>query len=302
MNPTPDWIDLRNGDASASLALLGAEPMSWQVGGRELIWQGDPAHWARRAPILFPVVGASTGGAVRVDGRAYPMPQHGFARDARFDLVERSEGAARLRLETSEATLAHFPFRFTLDVVATLGLSTLSLDFEVANADRRDMPYGLGWHPAFPWPLDGEHKGGHAVIFAAEEDPTIPDVVAGGLLRPGARRVSFEGRTLPLHPDLFATDALVLLDARSRSLRFTAPSAAALGFAVEDFPHYALWTRPTAPFLSIEAWTGHADWEGFSGDLFERASMRRLAPGERAEHRVTVSWQAPEGARTGSPA
>ena len=27
-------------DATASLALRGAEPISWQVGGRELVWRG----------------------------------------------------------------------------------------------------------------------------------------------------------------------------------------------------------------------------------------------------------------------
>ncbi len=290
MSLPDERIDLKHGDTAASLSLIGAEPMSWRVGGRELIWHGDPAHWARRAPILFPIVGASTGGEVRVDGRAYPMPQHGFARDARFTLVERSEAGARLRLTASDPTLAHFPFRFTLDVVATLGPATLSLGFEVSNADARNMPYALGFHPAFPWPLEGDHKGGHAITFEAEESPAIPDVAAGGLLRPGARRLAFEGRTLLLDPQLFATDALVMLDANSRSLRFAAPSGAALGFAVEDFPHYALWTRPTAPFLSIEAWTGHADWEGFSGELFERASMRRLIPGESGRHRVTMTW------------
>lgn len=284
-------IDLRNAGATASLSLVGAEPMSWRVGGRALIWGGDPAHWARRAPILFPVVGASTGGEIRVDGRAYPMPQHGFARDARFALVERSDAAARLRLTASDATLAHYPYRFTLDVVATLGPTTLALGFEVANADTRAMPYALGFHPAFPWPLEGDGKEGHAVTFETAEDSCIPDVAPGGLLRPGPRRLAFEGRTLRLDPQMFATDALVLLDAKSRSLDFTAPSGAALGFAVEDFPHFALWTRPTAPFLSIEAWTGHADWEGFSGDLLERASMRLLPPGERAHHRVTLTWR-----------
>lgn len=290
MSSRADWIDLQAGDATASLSLIGAEPMSWRIGGRELIWQGDPAHWARRAPILFPVVGASVAGEVRVEGRAYPMPQHGFARDARFTLVERGFGSARLRLTASDMTRAHYPFEFALDVVATLGPTEFSLEFEVVNADSRDMPYALGFHPAFPWPLDGDHKGNHAVTFEVEEDAAIPDVAPGGVLRPGARKLAFEGRTLPLEPELFATDALVLLDAKSRALRFTAPTGAALDFAVDDFPHYALWTRPTAPFLSIEAWTGYADWEGFSGDLFERASMRRLKPGGRARHRVTMTF------------
>lgn len=290
MNLVTDIIELRHGEATASLALTGAEPMSWRVAGRELIWHGDPAHWARRAPILFPVVGASVGGEVRVEGKTYPMPQHGFARDLPFVVVERSAESVRLRLTDSEATWAHYPFAFGFDVVASLGATTFALAFEVENRDSRDLPYGLGFHPAFPWPLAGDRKEGHAVIFEAEENSSVPDVAPGGVLRPGSRNIPLNGQTLPLDPNLFATDALVLLDAKSRSLRFTAPSGAALDFAVRDFPHWALWTRPTAPFLSIEAWTAYADWEGFAGDLFERASMRRLAPGARARHRVTMRF------------
>jgi len=290
MNFSGHDVELRSGDATAALSLVGAEPMSWRVDGRELIWHGDPAHWARRAPILFPVVGASVGGEVRVEGKTYPMPQHGFARDLPFTLVEHGEDFARLRLTASEATRAHYPFDFALEVVATLAATQFSLAFEVANQDSRDLPYGLGFHPAFPWPLEGDRKDGHAVIFEAEEDSSVPDVAPGAVLRRGSRKIPLEGRRLPLDPDLFATDALVLLEAKSRSLRFIASSGAALGFAVEDFPHFALWTRPTAPFLSIEAWTAYADWEGFSGDLFARASMRRLAPGAQARHQVTMSW------------
>ncbi len=33
-------IQLTAEDATASLALRGAEPVSWRVGGRELIWRG----------------------------------------------------------------------------------------------------------------------------------------------------------------------------------------------------------------------------------------------------------------------
>jgi galactose mutarotase-like enzyme len=286
-----DRVELSADGATAALSLFGAEPVSWRVGGRELIWHGDPAHWPRHAPILFPVIGESSGGQIRVEGRSYLMPRHGFARDLRFTLVEQTEKSAKLRLTASEATRAHFPFDFAFDVAVSLGPDSLSLTFEVANADEHDMPYALGFHPAFPWPLDGGDRQGHAISFETEEGPAIPDITGAGLLRPGSRRLPFRGRTLPLDPSLFAHDALVLLDARSRSLRFTASSGAALGFIVEDFPHFALWTKPTAPFLSIEAWTGHADPEGFSGELSERPSMKRLPPGATAQHRVVLSWR-----------
>jgi galactose mutarotase-like enzyme len=288
----PDTIRLAAADASVTIALKGAEPVSWRVGGRELLWNGDPAHWARSAPILFPVVGASAGGSVRVGGRSYPMPQHGFARDSRFEAIEQTETMARLRLIESDETWTHYPFRFALEVTATLGIDgSLALEFAVTNTDTADMPYALGLHPAFPWPFDGGAREDYAVEFEAEEHGKLPDVTADGLLRPGERTLPLDGRRLALSPDLFC-EALAILDAHSRSMRFVAPTGAAIVMEVEDFPHLALWTRPTAPFLSLEAWTGHADWEGFQGELSERASIRLLPIGHTLRHAVTLRWQA----------
>ena len=62
-----------------------------------------------------------------------------------------------------------------------------------------------------------------------------------------------------------------------------------------DFPgfdHAALWMRPGAPFLCLEAWTGYSDPEGFAGDLFEKPSMRVLAPGAQARHEARYRLQA----------
>ncbi|HYF55756.1 MAG TPA: aldose 1-epimerase family protein, partial [Salinarimonas sp.] len=84
--------------------------------------------------------------------------------------------------------------------------------------------------------------------------------------------------------------ALVLRDARSRWMRLEAPSGAAIAVEAEDFPHLALWTRPGAPFLSLETWTGHADPEGFSGDIADKPGMRLLAPGASAAHRARLAW------------
>ena len=56
------------------------------------------------------------------------------------------------------------------------------------------------------------------------------------------------------------------------------------------FSKAALWTRPGAPFLCLEAWTGYSDPEGFAGDLFEKPAMRALGPGARARHQAVYRY------------
>ena len=277
----------------ATIAVDGAEPVSWQVAGREYLWSGDPAHWNRHAPWLFPVVGASTGGAVQVDGRAYPMPQHGFARDLPFTVIERAGDSVRLRLTDSAETRVHYPYAFRLDITARVGPGLLDFEVWIENTDTRALPYGLGFHPAFPWPFaggTGAAGGGYAVRFAQPERPFAPEVGAGGLLLREERPIPLEGATLPLDPAIFS-EALVFRDAASSWLRFTGPDGQAIRMAVSDFPHLAVWTKPTAPFLSLECWTGYADWVDFSGDLTERDAQRLLAPGAEARHGVRLTLE-----------
>lgn len=285
-----ETIQIAADGAAATIALQGAEPLSWKVHGRELLWHGDPAHWERRAPILFPVVGASAGRKVRVAHQDYPMPQHGFARDSRFQVVEREERAVRLRLIESDETWTHYPFRFVLEVVAGLDDKGLSLGFEVTNTDTSDMPYALGFHPAFPWPFDGGAREGYAVVFEMSENAEVPEISTEGLLRAERRTVPFEGNRLELDPSLFK-EALAFLNANSRRIRFVAPSGAAITMRVEDFPHLAVWSKPTAPFLSLECWTGHADPEGYAGDLSDRPSMTILPMGHSLRHAVTLGFE-----------
>jgi galactose mutarotase-like enzyme len=285
-----DLIQLTLAAASATIALRGAEPVSWQAGGHELLWSGDPQHWDFHAPILFPRVGASSGGVVQVGDEFFPMPQHGFARRSTFTLVERNDSSVRLRLTDTDATREHYPFRFGLDAVYRLEPDALTLTLEVMNTGDRDLPYAIGFHPAFPWPLPASDKAGHQVVFSEAENDRVPEVAAGGLLARRTRAVPMNGRELPLSPDLF-TEAMVFLDARSRAMRFEGPDGAAIVMETENFPHLAIWSRPTAPFLSLECWSGHADWEDASGQLGERASMTNLKPGQTGRHAVTLRWE-----------
>lgn len=286
-------IRLADERASVEIALRGAELRSWIVDGVPLIWTPDPAVWAETSPILFPVVGWTRGAQVRVGGKSYPLGLHGFARHMDFAVLEQWPAHARLGLAASAETRALYPFDWSLEVRYTLVAGVLQIQLVVRNDGDGPMPYACGLHPGFCWPFAGGAPDDYKIVFAERETSAVPVISPDGLFTRQTRRVPLDGRRLALTPALFAREALCFLDARSRSLRFGHRSGAAIDIELEDFPHIALWSRPTGRFLSIEAWTGHGDFVDASGDLFEKFSMRHLGPGASADHRVTITYSSP---------
>jgi galactose mutarotase-like enzyme len=289
-------ILLRAGaDDCAAVSPLGAELLSWRCGRTELLWSRDAEVWDQTAPLLFPVVGWTRGARVRVEGRSYPLGLHGFARRKPFVLVARSESSATLALEQDEDTLTLYPFAFRLEAHFVLRPGELGIALTVANRDPRPLPYAVGLHPGFRWPLDGS-AAPHAIRFEAEERAEVPVIAPGGLFSARRRPVPLDGCALTLTAELMAKEALSFLDAASRRLVYDNGAGTRLCVTLEDFPHIALWSLPPAPFLCIEAWTGHGDPEDFSGDLYDKPSMRILAPGESAAHGATFRLERDAGA------
>ena len=65
---------------------------------REYIWQAEPSVWGRHAPLLFPAVGRMSGDSFIYDGKKYFMQKHGFLRGSSFEVVEKTDNSALLRL------------------------------------------------------------------------------------------------------------------------------------------------------------------------------------------------------------
>ncbi len=284
-------IHLRKGRSEAAISAIGGELRRWSVDGSDLLWPGDPAWWEGSAPILFPIVGWARNGEVRIDGIARPMGVHGFAGSRPFRVVEQGEASCRLELVDDAETRAVYPFGFSLSVSYDLIGEGLAIGFTITNAGDRPMPYALGFHPGFRWPLAGAQRSGHAVVFAEPEEPSVPVIAPGGLFSATRRPVPLDGRRLVLDDDVFAAEALCFLDARSRSWRFEAPDGSAIRMDLDGFPHLALWSKPGAPFVCLEAWTGYGDPVGFEGELKDKPSMRILAPGEVDQARAMLTFQ-----------
>jgi galactose mutarotase-like enzyme len=294
-----ELIRLVSSDATLDVALAGAEAREWRIAGRDLLWPGDPAIWNQISPILFPVVGWMRDGA-RVNGRHYALGLHGFAAAQSFVLESRGPDTARLALTDNEATRGIYPFVFRFIVEYRLTANKLEIALEIENRGDRPAPYAFGLHPGFRWPFDGAGRAACYVAFEKAESGEVPVIAPGGLVTHRRRPIPMKGERLDLTDALFAHDALCFLDPKSRSLRFVGASGAAIEMALGDFPRAALWTKPGAPFLCLEAWTGYSDPEGFAGDLFEKPGMRIVEPGGRARCAAAYSYlpPPPSGARS----
>jgi galactose mutarotase-like enzyme len=275
-------ITIGSSELTATISPLGAELQNLRDhAGRDYLHDGA-SFWPSRAPILFPIVGALKDNRHEVDGAAYELPKHGFARRSAFAVIETAPERALFRLEDSAATLAQYPYRFRLDVAFALDGATLATTATVTNTDSRPIPVAFGFHPAFRWPLPGAgDRLGHVLDFAEEEPAPIARIDAEGLI---AREepTPVGGRRLALNDALFDDDALLFLRPRSRALGFGPADggAPALRVRFEGCAHLGVWTKPGgAPFLCIEPWQGHASPAGFAGPLTEKPGSTILAPG-----------------------
>ncbi|MFZ5748523.1 MAG: aldose 1-epimerase family protein [Pseudomonadota bacterium] len=283
---TADLIQIESEALRATLNPVGGELWALcDADGRSLMTDADPAFWTGHAPILFPIVGRLNGDTLTHDGQAFAMKQHGFARRMAWEVVGVSDSAVTFRLRDTAETRAAYPFGFELSVLYLVEDATLSCIVRVTNTGEAPLPFSIGFHPAFAWPLPyGAAREAHRVAFEREEDATIARL-ADGLIA-GERPSPLAGRTLALSDNLFADDALIWAPVASQSVTYGPEDGPRLRIDFPDTPALGIWTKPGARFLCIEPWHGHADPARFTGDFRDKPGVMTLAPG--AERRFAM--------------
>jgi galactose mutarotase-like enzyme len=285
------WVCISSGELSAEIDPHGAQLSTIRDrDGRDLLWNGDPAVWAGRAPLLFPIVGVLNGGSYRLGGKSYPLPRHGFARNRTFAVASSSPSSATFRLSADAATLQVYPFRFELDAQFVLDGATLTQTSTVRNTGDGAMYASFGYHPALRWPLPfGEGRSSHFIQFEADEPAPARRIDAQGLLTPERRETPIVERRLALADSLFQNDVLILDQIKSRSVIYGAERGPKIRVDFPDAPYLGLWSKPGANFICIEPWHGVTDAEGFTGDFKEKAGVFALAAGAALSATIAIT-------------
>ncbi len=291
MATTPsDWIALGSDALSLAVDPQGAQlSVLRDAAGNELLWNGDPAVWKGRAPILFPIVGALNGGQYRWQGRRHALSRHGFARDRRFDVVHRDGTQALLRQRDAAATREVYPFAFELDVSFRVDGPRANVVATVRNPGDVPLPASLGFHPALRWPLPaGGVRAAHYLEFERDEPAPIRRLDDHGLLTATAHATPVQGRRLPLEDGLFRDDVIIFDRLGSRSVTYGADTGPRIRVAFPDAEYLGLWSKPGAGFVCIEPWRGVADPCGFDGEFTAKPGVFVVAPGSSQQLTMTL--------------
>ena len=259
----------------------GAELQSLTQAGQEFLWQGNPAYWGRRAPILFPIVGQVAGGVFRVKGVEYKMGQHGFARDAEFERVGENE------FKMVEAEHPNYPYKCELYAKYELKKDTLSCQWTVVNTGKVPMHFQIGAHPAFNLPDYNANDQLHGYFQCFDKDgkpvnPAIKNSVNGGLRHPYPEVKAIDS-IIPITADTFSDDAILIEDCQVAAVTLLNKNKKpVLTVSCPQAQAFGLWApqKPGCPFVCIEPWNGIADPVGFAGDIAERELDHCLAAGE----------------------
>lgn len=281
---------ISNDHLTVEVSSLGAEMQSIVTAdGQSWLWHGDAAFWAGRSPILFPIVGRAPEDHISVDGKRHPMGQHGFARRSEFDLVAQGDDFCRYDLTAGPTSKVVFPFAFRLELEHRVEGRGVTVTAQVTNEDHRPMPFGIGFHPAFVWPLPGSEGAEHSVQLDNGGEPKLVRL-EGGLVRPERLASPFEQGRLVLDHALFREDAMLFPEGAGAGLRY-AGGDKAVRLTWENLPNLALWSKPGAPFVCLEPWHGTAAEVGGSDALDERPYSVVLGPGATGRYGFRVELE-----------
>lgn len=285
---------LQNDVLTVTTDACGAVLHSIIKDGVEYLWQGDPRYWARRDANLFPYVGRLTEGKYLLEGKEYPLTIHGFCIGTDFAVTARTETSICFTLTYNEKTLGMYPFRFAFHVEYVLEKNTIRKTCLVENQDTREMYFGIGGHPGFNVPLNGEGDfTDWRLTFAAPCHSRRID------LDPINYRLAGTDSPFPLEKDtsislthdLFDLDTVVLRNMDTTLTIESPKSSRSVTVSYPQMPFLGLWHAPKtdAPYVCIEPWVSLPSHSAYVEDLVKQDHLIHLEAGHTYTNEMTIT-------------
>ena len=269
---------LRSSFLTVSINSLGAEICSVKnTNGLEFIWQADAEIWARHAPVLFPIVGKLKDNSFIFENNTYELPQHGFARDLEFELLEKNNSSCTFQLSSSGQSKKKYPFDFIFQINYRLDKNKLVTNYKIVNPANKIIYFSVGAHPGFKCPLlPDETFEDYYLEF--ESSSYKKTELRDGLLREEKKTFTVKDNKLFLSKHVFDNDALVFENSQVRSIRLcSSRSPHKIILTCNDWPYFGIWSKKNCSnFVCLEPWFGIADTENSNQQLDQKKGIIKL--------------------------
>ena len=264
--------------------------------GVQYIWQGDPNIWARRAPLLFPVIARLRDNQYTFDGKTWNMPIHGFCRSAPFTVREQSETSVSFAYSDNDETRKSYPFAFHLTVTYSIKGRVLTKRHKIENRSKIPMLYELGGHDGFRAPLAvGETMDDYSIHIPGLTSITPYGMDAANMITPKTKTFNLTDGKIQLKPSVYNLDTVILDNLPQRKAVLTdKQNRPRVTMEFKDFPYLGIWTAAKdfdTNYVCIEPWTTLPDAVFAGRDLSEKIGVRALEPGKTDTLSYTTTFQ-----------
>ena len=266
-------ITVSNEFLTATFSEIGAELKSLKCGGKEYIWNGDPAFWTGSAPVLFPICSGLKDDEFIYNGKTYTMPKHGFARRTEFAVESVKKDCVTFLLSSANVPKDNYPFEYEFRIKYTLEGKKVNVEYNIKNLTDGEMYFSVGAHEAYYCP---EGIDNYEVIFEKAENLDAYQL-EGPLLTDKTKSYGQNTSVLQLENSLFDNDCLIFKNLNSRTvyLHNKTPDEK-IKVVFEGFDYMVLWTVPTAPYICIEPWCGITDNINTTKQLPQKEGIQKL--------------------------
>lgn len=280
-------IFLENEYLKVGISVNGAELKSIVKNGYEFMWQADENIWGRTAPILFPVVGKPFNNKLLINGKIYPMTQHGFARDMIFEEFEKSKTRIVFRLVSNQQTLAIYPYVFDLRVSYTIKENSIECGYEVRNRGNEMMFFSIGAHPGFNLPT--KKLMDYFISFEQDENDER-FLLSDGLLNGKSESVFNKKKLIDLDVKLFNKDAIVIKNIHSKSIQLKSKqNNFSIEMNIDAFPYFGIWGKQNCEeFICLEPWCGIAGSIGEQISFEQKEGINKLLPNDIFKRKYSI--------------
>ena len=277
-------IILQSGPIEAYVNAFGAEIKGLSLNGIEYLYEGDVDYYGRTSPTLFPIVGRFLTDTYFDRDKAYHLTPSGFAQIRNFTLEEQTPEEATFLLCSDERTLVLYPYSFELRVHYQVTEKGLRIEYRVKNTGNRVMPFCLGCHTAYRWPLFPEEEPEDYELRFEE----IEDLESFNPFNWKDPHFIY-GQSKTLSHDLFENYTRGMTGIRSAWIEFGHKNRChGIRIHREEMPYLAMWTLPEkeARFVCLEPCTSvHA---GAATTLQDRLGCLTISPGEESQRAFSI--------------